>query len=90
MEITFKTLGKQKFTLSIDRHEYVEDLIIEVGKTIGQENLYQLNEGSLVAEYSYKTIGQENLYQMNEASLVAEYSLSPVLPVIGMVTQYTG
>ena len=68
MEITFKTLGKQKFTLSIDRHEYVEDLIIEVGNTIGQENLYQMNEGSLVAEYS----------------------LSLVLPVIGMVTQYTG
>ena len=56
MDITFKTLGKQKFSLSIDRHDYVEDLIIKVGNTIGQENLYRMNEGSLVAEYSLSTV----------------------------------
>ena len=62
MEITFKTLDKQKFTLSIDGHEYVEDLINKVRNRIGQENVYRLIHAGRL---------------MKEGSLVAEYSLSP-------------
>ena len=42
MEINFKTLDKQKFSLFIYGSEYVEDLINKVGNTIGKDNLYRL------------------------------------------------
>jgi hypothetical protein len=72
MEITIKSLDTQKFTLSIDGSEYVEDLIKKVGNTIGQENLYRIIHARKL---------------MKEGTLVSEYSLSSFLPVIVMVTQ---
>ena len=72
MEINFKTLDKQKFSLFTYGSEYVEDLINKVENTIGKDNLYRLIHAGRL---------------LKKETLVSEYNLSPVLPVIFMVTE---
>ena len=72
MDITFKTVDKQKFNMSVDVSDSVEDLIDKVGIIMRSENIYWLaHTGSI----------------LREGTLVKEYNLSATLPVIVMVTK---
>ena len=72
MDVTFKTLDKQKFNISVDSNDTVEDLVFKLGNKIGNENLYRLI-------YAGKLL--------KEGTLVSDYNVSPKLPVIVMVTK---
>merc|ERR1739838_302540 len=72
MDVTFKTLDKQKFKISVDRNDSVEDLIFKLGNRIGNENLYRLI-------YAGKLL--------KEGTPVSEYNISPKLPILVMVTK---
>eukprot|EP00092_Neocalanus_flemingeri_P030087 GFUD01032664.1.p1 GENE.GFUD01032664.1~~GFUD01032664.1.p1 ORF type:complete len:272 (+),score=58.20 GFUD01032664.1:31-816(+) len=72
MDIKFKTLDKQRFTMNVEPHDQVEDLIFGLENIIGRENLYRLI-------YAGKLL--------KEGTPVSNYNISPKLPVIIMITQ---
>eukprot|EP00092_Neocalanus_flemingeri_P102926 GFUD01131661.1.p1 GENE.GFUD01131661.1~~GFUD01131661.1.p1 ORF type:complete len:300 (+),score=64.89 GFUD01131661.1:40-900(+) len=72
MDIKFKTLDKQRFTMNVDPHDQVEDLIFRLENRLGRENLYRLI-------YAGKLL--------KEGTPVSNYNISPKLPVIIMITQ---
>eukprot|EP00092_Neocalanus_flemingeri_P075291 GFUD01093254.1.p1 GENE.GFUD01093254.1~~GFUD01093254.1.p1 ORF type:complete len:256 (-),score=48.37 GFUD01093254.1:712-1440(-) len=72
MDVKFKTLDKQRFTMNVDPHDQVEDLILRLENRLGRENLYRLI-------YAGKLL--------KEGTPVSNYNISPKLPVIIMITQ---
>eukprot|EP00092_Neocalanus_flemingeri_P019661 GFUD01021295.1.p1 GENE.GFUD01021295.1~~GFUD01021295.1.p1 ORF type:complete len:278 (+),score=61.79 GFUD01021295.1:37-834(+) len=72
MDMKFKTLDKQRFSMFVDPHDQVEDLIFGLENIIGRENLYRLI-------YAGKLL--------KEGTPVSNYNISPKLPVIIMITQ---
>ena len=74
MDVTFKTLAKQKFKIYVDSSDSVEDIIVKLGNIIGNENLYRLI-------YAGKLL--------KEGTPVSEYNISTKLPILVMVTKPT-
>eukprot|EP00092_Neocalanus_flemingeri_P041726 GFUD01045447.1.p1 GENE.GFUD01045447.1~~GFUD01045447.1.p1 ORF type:complete len:321 (+),score=73.00 GFUD01045447.1:126-965(+) len=72
MDVKFKTIDKQRFTMNVDPHDQVEDLIFRLENRLGRENLYRLI-------YAGKLL--------KEGTPVSNYNISPKLPVIIMITK---